>query len=123
MQKDITMLDKEKVAQLQQNLTYEKSAVRLTLKDAFYRLTGEDISGVPTAQLIKRCRKNSNEINDIGLRLEKIDAALCAIHTHLYSLCADCEEDIASLDLEEDPAEPRCKACREQSPYQHAQTP
>lgn len=115
------MLDKENVAQLKQKLDCEKLVVRSRLQEAFLHDTGGDISDVPTAQLIKLCRTKSDDIHLGGLRLEKIDAAICAIHTGLYSLCADCEEEIAFLDLERDPAEPRCKACKEQSPYHHRQ--
>ncbi|CZF80077.1 RNA polymerase-binding transcription factor DksA [Grimontia celer] len=115
------MIDTETVAQLQQKLANEKEAVRSRLEDALISLTGLDVSNVPTAHLIKLCRKErSATLHEEGLRLEKIDAALCAIHTGLYGLCADCEEEIEEKDILSDPAESRCRACRTHSRYHHA---
>ncbi|KXF81412.1 TraR/DksA C4-type zinc finger protein [Enterovibrio coralii] len=113
------MLDIKKVAQLQQNLESEKEEVRSRLEDALIRLTGLETSHVPTAHLIKLCRHESEKLHEDGLRLEKIDAAICAIHTGLFGLCADCEEEIDAHDLEKDAAEPRCSSCREHSLYVH----
>ncbi|WP_039849479.1 MULTISPECIES: RNA polymerase-binding protein DksA [Grimontia] len=114
------MIDTETVAQLQQKLANEKEAVRSRLEDALITLTGLDVSNVPTAHLIKLCRREkSTKLHDDGLRLEKIDAALCAIHTGLFGLCADCEEEVEVEDILSDPAESRCRACREHSRYHH----
>ncbi|SMY33000.1 RNA polymerase-binding transcription factor DksA [Photobacterium malacitanum] len=56
---------------------------------------------------------------DMAIRLEKVDAAVCSFKLGMYGLCADCEEEIEYSDLEQDPAQPRCKACREHSRYHH----
>lgn len=56
---------------------------------------------------------------DTAMRLEKVDAAVCSFKLGMYGLCADCEEEIEWCDLEKDPAQPRCKACRENSRYHH----
>ncbi|WP_245621580.1 TraR/DksA family transcriptional regulator [Enterovibrio calviensis] len=117
--RDITMLDIEIVAQLQKKLINEKETVRSRLEDALITLTGLDISNVPTAHLIKLCRRESDSLHEDGLRLEKIDAALCSIHTGLYGLCADCEESIDLEDLQSDPAELRCQECRNHNHYHH----
>lgn len=113
------MLDVEKITQLKQQLITEKDAVRIRLDDALTTLTGSNTSHVPTSHLIKLCRKENDILHQEGLRLEKLDAALCALYTGLYGLCADCEDDIELQDLEQDPAEPRCKQCREQDHYHH----
>ncbi|MEZ8131247.1 DksA protein [Enterovibrio norvegicus] len=117
------MLDIEKVAQLQKNLMNEKEVVRSRLEDALIRLTGQDVSSVPTAHLIKLCRRESDDLHDDGFRLERIDAALCAIHTGLFGYCADCEEPISINDLLNDPAEPRCFECRTRNHYYHELAP
>lgn len=115
------MIDKETVAQLQQKLAIEKEAVRSRLEETLMSLTGQDVTNVPTAYLIKLCRHEKNPtIHTDGVRLEKIDAALCAIHTGLFGLCADCEEDIELEDIISDPTESRCRACRTHSRYHHA---
>ncbi|XPP89514.1 conjugal transfer protein TraR [Photobacterium leiognathi subsp. mandapamensis] len=56
---------------------------------------------------------------DTAMRLEKVDAAVCSFKLGMYGLCTDCEEEIEFSDLEKDPAQPRCKACREHSRYHH----
>ncbi|BAX52404.1 TPA: conjugal transfer protein TraR [Photobacterium damselae] len=55
----------------------------------------------------------------LATRLEVVDAAVCSIRFGLYGLCADCEEEIDLADLEADPAQPRCRHCREHSRYHH----
>ncbi|MBV7299581.1 DksA protein [Enterovibrio paralichthyis] len=115
------MIDIKIVAQLQQSLEKEKDVVRSRVEDKLICLTGSDITSVPTAYLIKLCRtETSKDLLAEGVRLEKIDAALCAIETELFGLCADCEEEIELDDLSEDPAEPRCRGCRDKSHYKHA---
>ena len=56
---------------------------------------------------------------DMAIRLEKVDAAVCSFKLGMYGLCADCEEEIEYNDLEQDPAQARCKSCREHSRYHH----
>ncbi|WP_154124382.1 TraR/DksA family transcriptional regulator [Grimontia hollisae] len=115
------MINKKTVAQLQQKLAIEKETVRSRLEETLMSLTGQDVTNVPTAYLIKLCRHETTPtIHADGVRLEKIDAALCAIHTGLFGLCADCEEEIELDDILFDPTESRCRSCRTHSRYHHA---
>lgn len=114
------MITTKIVAQQKQALVKEKDVVRSRVEDRLICMTGGDIASVPTAHLIKLCRTESDkELHVDGLRLEKIDAALCAIETELYGLCADCEDEIEESDLLADPAELRCRGCRETGHYHH----
>ncbi|MDO6497478.1 TraR/DksA C4-type zinc finger protein [Photobacterium sanguinicancri] len=56
---------------------------------------------------------------DLAAKIEKVDAAVCTLTLGMYGLCADCEEEIETDDLLKDPAQPRCRACREHSRYHH----
>ncbi|KLV09209.1 dksA-type zinc finger protein [Photobacterium aquae] len=56
---------------------------------------------------------------DLAVRMERVDAAVCSGKLGMYGLCADCEEEIAHADLEQDPAQPRCHDCREHNRYHH----
>ena len=56
---------------------------------------------------------------DLAMKMEKVDAAVCSIRLGMYGLCVDCEEEIALDELQADPAQPRCHACREHSRYHH----
>nr|WP_086937515.1 TraR/DksA C4-type zinc finger protein [Thaumasiovibrio occultus] len=54
----------------------------------------------------------NSHTRELALRVERLDAAMCARRIGMYGLCADCEETIPLYDLEIDPAEPRCFECR-----------
>ena len=56
---------------------------------------------------------------DLAMKMEKVDAAVCSIKLGMYGLCVDCEEEIELDELQADPAQPRCHACREHSRYHH----
>ncbi|PSW18797.1 conjugal transfer protein TraR [Photobacterium sanctipauli] len=56
---------------------------------------------------------------DLAIRMEKVDAAVCSIKLGMYGFCVDCEDEIELADLQDDPAQPRCKSCRVHSRYHH----
>ncbi|PSW07508.1 conjugal transfer protein TraR [Photobacterium lipolyticum] len=84
---------------------------------------------VPSATAIKTADLNDlimmakssfiPDLFDLAIRMEKVDAAVCSVKLGMYGLCVDCEEEIEIDDLLEDPAQPRCHACRDHSRYHH----
>ncbi|WP_434355992.1 DksA protein [Parasalinivibrio latis] len=96
---------------------------RLTLRERIlasltdYPLTQPEL--LQTHHLIGLCQDEGRNSKHLGFRLERVDAALCAMMMEMYGLCADCEDEITVADLEKDPAEPRCKSCRMHDHYHH----
>lgn len=84
---------------------------------------------VPSATAIEQADLNTlikmatvsylGNLHELAARMEMVDAAVCALKLGMYGLCADCEETIELHELEADPAQPRCHACRRHSRYHH----
>nr|WP_229785898.1 TraR/DksA C4-type zinc finger protein [Shewanella litoralis] len=56
---------------------------------------------------------------DLFARLMKLDAALCQLDLGLYGLCSDCEMDIETSRLQQDPTEQRCSNCQQKYLNEH----
>ncbi|MBU2970308.1 TraR/DksA C4-type zinc finger protein [Pseudoalteromonas sp. C2R02] len=54
-------------------------------------------------------------LNKKVIRLNKVEAALCQFEQGVYGICADCEDAISLLKLEQDPTEQRCLPCADKS--------
>lgn len=52
-------------------------------------------------------------------QLKQVDAALCQQQLGLYGLCSDCEVEIGSGQLHQDPCRQRCELC--EAKYQNSQ--
>ncbi|WP_028773017.1 TraR/DksA C4-type zinc finger protein [Shewanella waksmanii] len=64
---------------------------------------------------LKRCD------DPLFIQLTKLDAAYCQLDIGMYGLCADCESEIESHRLQQDPLEQRCAACSAEFYHQHRQ--
>lgn len=115
-------MDTEILAQLKRALDAEKSRLSDSLISHFLALHGKDYSQQTTAALIAQSCQQQEPIRTEGKRLEQVDAALCALDLEIYGLCADCESEISLADLQNDPAEQRCRQCRESSHYFHGKS-
>lgn len=109
---------------LQDPLEMEYSSLAEKLKNEMLinglQATTTDINSTDISDLISMAKSSFiPNLFDMAIRLEKVDAAVCSFKLGMYGLCVDCEEDIEYDDLKQDPAQPRCKACREHSRYHH----
>ncbi|WP_064602572.1 TraR/DksA C4-type zinc finger protein [Photobacterium sp. J15] len=110
---------------LQEQLAQEHGALANELRHEMQLNTlvpsAEAIKNADLSELITMAKSSFiPNLFDMAVRMEKVDAAVCSIKLGMYGLCVDCEEEIEMEDLQADPAQPRCRACRIHSRYHHA---
>ncbi|GAB6260025.1 conjugal transfer protein TraR [Photobacterium sp. CCB-ST2H9] len=103
----------------------------IRLEQEYEALSAKLYAELDAASLVTTAEKTANELLTLAAqsinpslrhkanRLEAIDAALCAIRLDLYGVCADCEEPIEKIILDNDPAQPRCQQCQSHNKYHH----
>ncbi|NUY55487.1 hypothetical protein BZG79_05820 [Salinivibrio sp. MA427] len=112
-------MDTNTLAQLRRKLTRERAELIATLTTRLREDWDKHCDTLTVTELIKESQGLPGAIRCLGERLEKVDAALCAMDLEIYGLCADCESDIPLDDLIKDAAEQRCPQCRASNYYHH----
>ncbi|OOE57468.1 hypothetical protein BZG13_10520 [Salinivibrio sp. ML323] len=112
-------MDTTTLAQLGRELNRERTELVATLTTRLREDWDKHCENLTISDLIKESQGVPGAIRCLGERLEKVDAALCAMDLEIYGLCADCESDIPLDDLINDAAEQRCPQCRASNYYHH----
>ncbi|MGF1682567.1 conjugal transfer protein TraR [Photobacterium minamisatsumaniensis] len=110
--------------QLKQRLEHEHGSLAKELKNEMLLNTlvpsATSIENAELSDLILMAKSSFiPNLFDLASRMEKVDAAVCSTKLGMYGLCVDCEEEIELVDLQQDPAQPRCRSCQEHSRYHH----
>ncbi|EGM69667.1 TraR/DksA family transcriptional regulator [Shewanella sp. HN-41] len=85
----------------------------------FLDVLGAHFSNLSLGELIDKLALTPLAEHSLFCRLNKLDAAFCQLDLGLYGLCSDCEAEIESGRLNQDPTEQRCSACAEHYLHEH----
>lgn len=105
---------RHELSEIEANLRKEIGALPL-----FLEAIGEHYASLSLAELIDKLAQTPLAEHPLFCRLNKLDAAFCQLDLGLYGLCSDCEAEIESERLSQDPTEQRCTSCAEHYQHEH----
>lgn len=105
---------RQELSELEANLRKEIGG-----QPKFLEELGANFANLKLTELIDKLALTPLAEHPLFCRLNKLDAAFCQLDLGLYGLCSDCEAEIESARLNQDPTEQRCGACAEHYLHEH----
>jgi len=105
---------RHELSELEANLRKEIGAL-----PPFLEAIGEHYASLSLAELIDTLAQTPLADHPLFCQLNKLDAAFCQLDLGLYGLCSDCEAEIETERLSQDPTEQRCASCAEHYQHEH----
>ncbi|MCL1091315.1 TraR/DksA C4-type zinc finger protein [Shewanella profunda] len=105
---------RHELSELEANLRKEIGAL-----PQFLEVLGTHYANLSLGELIDQLAQSPLAEHSLFSQLNKLDAAICQLDLGLYGLCSDCEAEIETERLSQDPTEQRCASCAEHYQHEH----
>ncbi|GIU06567.1 TraR/DksA C4-type zinc finger protein [Shewanella glacialipiscicola] len=105
---------RHELSELEANLRIEIGAI-----PSFLEAIGKHYASLSLTELIDKLAQTPLAEHPLFSQLNKLDAAFCQLDLGLYGLCSDCEAEIETVRLTQDPTEQRCNACADHYQHEH----
>ncbi len=104
---------RQELSELEADLRKEIGALLETKQQAV------EVTDCSLSELIDKLTEIKLSEHPLYHKLLRLDAAACQLDIGLYGLCSDCETEIETQRLLDDPTEQRCASCAEHYKHEH----